>query len=693
MSFVYFLKLLSKNILWLLVIPVALAVSIFYFTRNEIKVYSSESTIYTGIASGYSLSGNNKADFFATSNAFDNLLSLINSRETKEEVAVNLLAKHLQLPKHDPSVLSWEAYEDLKKLVPDSIRKKIVKPSLEETVASVKSYLNSSGANLVYSIINSSTNPFYSINALDGIKPNRINSSDLIKITYSTNDAIICKETLELLEEAFMRKHRLLKEGQSESVVAYFETETKNAFNRLNDAEQQFLMFNKDNDIINYYEQTKAVAIEKENLDVQKHNMKMDNMASAKSLDLVNDNIKGRLYQNEYGAAILKEREQLSDIYSKMATENLIGRSDPGYRRRADSMQTIANAIEKRMEKSVGNLYSETLTPNGIPTKNVLDEWLKTSISVAQSKARLTVMDQRKSEFEQQYKKYAPLGATLKKIERQINVSEQEYLELLHGLNLAKLTQQNNELTTKLNVVDPPFLPLKPNPSKRMVQVIVGFVVGMVLVIAITLARALIDKTVQHPAKAYKSIGLPLLGVFPLMNTPIAFIQKARLRLIQHILSKLNFGKQPVTIGLVSVEPGEGKTMIADTMMDEFTQLGYKVEKRKWQRDATSVNSDADILITEFPAIESLIIKPGLLPKMDQTYLVCRANRVWSNLDSDLLQVFTTTTGNKPQLILNGVKPDFAEAFVGEVPKKRFFLRTWLKRIFRFQFGNRNKFA
>jgi hypothetical protein len=32
-----------------------------------------------------------------------------------------------------------------------------------------------------------------------------------------------------------------------------------------------------------------------------------------------------------------------------------------------------------------------------------------------------------------------PAGATIKKIEREITVSEQGYLEILHGLNLAKL--------------------------------------------------------------------------------------------------------------------------------------------------------------------------------------------------------------------------------------------------------------
>ena len=84
MSFIHFFRLILKNWKLLLLVPLALAASVYYFTRGQKKSYTSETVIYTGIASGYTLNGNNKADFFMTNNAFDNLLSLISSRETKE---------------------------------------------------------------------------------------------------------------------------------------------------------------------------------------------------------------------------------------------------------------------------------------------------------------------------------------------------------------------------------------------------------------------------------------------------------------------------------------------------------------------------------------------------------------------------------------------------------------------------------
>ena len=690
MSLAYFIKLVVKNLLWLILIPAVMAGSIYYFTRKEVKVYSSETVIYTGIASGYNLNGNNKADFFATTNAFDNLLSLINSRETKKEVCINLLANHLCIIKHDPLLISWGAYSELKKLVPDSIRKIVVKPTVEATVEALEQYFGSSEGNLIYSIVNSD-NPYYSLNALDNVKASRINNSDLIRISYQTNDPIICKQSLEMLEEAFIKKHRKLKQGQSESVVDYFESQTKNANKKLTAAEEGFMEFNKQNDIINYYEQTKAVAGERENLFAQNHNLEMDNMANNKSLEKVNENLRGRLYQNEYGAAILKEKEELSIVKNKIAVQEVIGKNTTGYQQLADSLQNVAALLDKKLQKSVNSLYAETNTPYGIPTQNVLNEWLKTTLEFEQGKARLAVMDKRKKEFVEEYRKYAPLGATLKKIERQINVSEQEYMEMLHGLNIAQLNQQNNELTTKMNIVDAPYLPLKANASKRMLLVAVGFLVGFILVLVVILSRALVNKTLQNPDKAARLVGIPFLGLYPLDNSNTEFLAKSSLRLIQQLLSCINTSIQPISIGFISVQNKEGKSTIMNLFYQELTKLNYTVEKRVWNSDLTTAHSEKEFLLTEFPPLDTLIIKPSSLPPLNQTILICRANRIWSKIDKQLLALFCKTTANKPVLLLNGVNPDFAEEFVGEVPRKRSYIRTLGKRMVKFEFGSRKK--
>lgn len=729
MSFLHFLNLVFKNLKWLILVPLLLAVTIFYFTRKEKKVYSSESTIYTGIASGYSLSGEIKADFFSTSNAFDNLLTLIQSRDTKQEVAISLLAEHLTLKKHDPEIMTWNAYDELSRQIPDSVRKLIVKPTLPETRAAIIKLMQSSDDNLIYELLNSKE-PFYSLDALNKIESSRINSSDLVKLSYETNDPFICKRTLELLESIFMEKYKTIKGGQTTSVVDYFEAQTRKSFIKLDSVEKLFLDFNKNNDIINYYEQTKAVAGEREDLYAQNHILEMDELASSKALDKVNESIKNRAYQSIYGSEIIDERQKLSDVYNKIANSEIINK-DGSNKKELDSLRSLATRYEGNIKKSLNSLNQETNTPNGIPTKNVMDEWLRTTLAFEQSKAKLAVMDKRKKEFTEEYRKFAPLGAILKKIERQINVSEQEYLQLLHDLNQAKLSQQNTELTSKLDIVDPPFLPLKPNPSKRIILVIVGFMVGFVLVMAVILGRAFINKTLLEPTRAKKTINLPMLGIYPLLNDNPDFLRQADLRLLQQLLAKIDGRQDTIYLGFISTQKGEGKSTIIDILERQLLDLNYHVEKQlllsnteyrqlgismplslaahqlEWASEQEIIKQHEDVelmrmpggelvrrkekdfVLVEFPALEKMVIKPGVFPPLNHSILICRANRIWDKKDKEMLSIFTQTTGSQPMFILNGVETDFAEEYIGEVPKKRNAIRSFIKKIVKFEFGNR----
>jgi len=344
------------------------------------------------------------------------------------------------------------------------------------------------------------------------------------------------------------------------------------------------------------------------------------------------------------------------------------------------------------MDKNLTNLYVETNTPNGIPTKSVLDEWLKSTLSYEESKGRLTIMDRRKKEFQEEYRKFAPIGAMLKKMERQITVAEQEYLELLHGLSLAKLEQQNNELTSKLTIVDPAFLPLKPNASQRKIQIIIGALAGFIIVLAVILTGSLINKTVQEPAKAIKVLGIPLLGIYPLLNQNAPFIAKANMRLLQKLFSKISPQEDPVTVGVVSIQKGEGKTTIIDMWTNELTRLNYKVENKTWDgQKLTPSAPGTNYVFIEFPPLDNMMLFPGSIPHLDHTFLLCRANRIWSKIDKEMLAMFSKANSGDPLAILNGVDSEFAEEYIGEVPKKRNLFRAFLKRGVKFQFGDKKK--
>jgi uncharacterized protein involved in exopolysaccharide biosynthesis len=266
----------------LVLIPLTTAASIFFFSRFQDKKYESDTVLYTGIASGYKIEGGNNDSgqgWQATATAFDNLLSLINSRDTREEVALRLLAWRLQEEAAGPRVAAAAPASgvlgtvqakmlDKKKtpfdiLLTPSVKAQFTDSTLDATTARVMAAYHASPGNPVYKLVNSK-DPLFSENALLTINAARVKDSDLLRIDYAAKDPALCEKTLEILTQVFIRKHKELFTGQNESVIGYFSESVKNAAQRLQAAEQKLLAFHQKHNIVDYDKQILSSTDEKQ---------------------------------------------------------------------------------------------------------------------------------------------------------------------------------------------------------------------------------------------------------------------------------------------------------------------------------------------------------------------------------------------------------------------------------------------
>jgi hypothetical protein len=244
-------------------------------------------------------------------------------------------------------------------------------------------------------------------------------------------------------------------------------------------------------------------------------------------------------------------------------------------------------------------------------------------------------------------------------------------------------------LTSKLTIVDPPYLPLKPNRSLRIIIVALSFIAGFVIVLGMLLAQMLVNKTVLEPVRGTKKLGIPLAAVFPLLNENKEVIKKASLRLLQQLLATINTNKRPLTIGFISVQNKEGKTELITRLRKGMDAAGCTTDYIRWNNDRSFSPSADSITFIEFPSLDEYIYTNADIPHLDHIFLVCRANRVWGKIDQELLNNFIKTAKAEPKAILNGMELGFAEEYIGEVPKKRSFFRSSLKRFAKFEFGHR----
>ncbi|APZ45118.1 hypothetical protein BW723_01875 [Polaribacter reichenbachii] len=613
MTIVDFIRLILKHIVLLITVPILLGVLVILLTMKPSFEYSSETLLYTGLATGSSIEMDKTFNYQATNSAFDNLINIIKSRETQEEVAIRLLALHLMLPEANPKYISEDLFKKFQKKIPkrlynyvakedvsSDIQKNIIgiddklfpdqidRNKYEKTVENLTALMKSSNDNYVYELLNYDEDDHYSLKAISSLSAQRINSSDLIKLSYTVNDPGICQQTLAIYNTVCIKNYKNIKENRSDAVVKYFQNELKKARVELKNAEDKLLEFNKSSKIINYYEQSKAVAVVKEDMDVDYKK----NIAELAGLNAGIRRLEKKLEIQEIiqekNNLILDKKKQLGDLNYRLAlikAENQSSYSSESSNK-ITQLENETQKLNEEIKQGIDQLYSYQNSIDGLPVSKLLPDWMNNVVESENLKAKLSVLKKQNNDFEETYARYAPAGANMKRLEREISVAEQGYLEILHGLNLAKLKLQDSELSSDLKPIDVPYYPVSPNPTKRAILIIAAAFLGGILTLGIIFVMEYFDDSLKNSHIASKKIGFLSLGMVPKIvidpgSYNLNFIKNRLIEIVtqnifQFFGSEENTNKTKIIV-VFSTQKLEGKTVTAGNIAKTFKKEGKKV--------------------------------------------------------------------------------------------------------------------
>jgi uncharacterized protein involved in exopolysaccharide biosynthesis/LysM repeat protein len=608
-----------------------------------------------------------------------------------------------------------------------------------QTVNNFTTYYNSSDSNFIYELLHYVHTKYI----LQEIKANcmveRISNSDFIRVTFQSDDPGICQQTLKILTDVFIFNYKQLRINQTSAVVEYFQRQVDSANARLQKAEDRLLRFNQKNNIINYYEQSKYIAAQKEDLDLFYQNEQIRLASSAAALKELRTKLTAKDSIYLKSDEITKNMKKLSEISEKIAINEISNEYDPYIGDNLDRLKDQQKHIKNKIKLYVDQLYLYTHSNEGIPIKDILVEWLENSITYEEAKASLKVLSRRKLDFLKVYQIFAPLGAMLKRIEREISVAEQSFLELLHSLNLAKMKQQNLEMSTNVKMVDEPFFPIQANPSKAKYLILIGAVIGFVIVAFIILMLEYFDSTIKNPAHAVKLIKLKLAGVYPriIPNSQTVDYNYIGNRLIEILAQNLKLFinhssvysfEKPYLILIFSTKNNTGKTTIANQLIKKLRSFGEKVLYLNYSLEKEqTIDEDFNYTITynidnrfvEIKNIQELLISKylrkdnykydyifleipsiifnsyplELINSVDVALLVVKATDLWKNADIAALNTLIEVSREKPLLVLNDVELLALEDIIDEIPiQKRKSLRRKIKKILTYPFQLRIRF-
>lgn len=609
MRFSDVIRLLKKHLLLLILVPGVLGTLVGYMTRD---VYNSRTTLYTGMTSGTNVQVDQSFNLYTSNASFDNLINIIQSRETTREVALKLLAIHLMMDKSDPKYISAKSFTELRMMIPSRIQGLVVKhmkdyndvkagiygtdedttyamlppyidvEGYKQTVKNLSSYMSKNDTNFIYRLINDG-NPHYSIKAISSVDVKRISSSDLIELSYNSDDPGICQQTLQLITYICMKNYKDIKESRTNQVVQYYEGKVKNAADKLAAAEDELMKFNEQHRVVDFEDQSKSVESSRNSIESELQDRRIKLAGSAAALKQVEAKLLSQKKVQEQSSELIKKRNELADINARLSTADITGTGDSST---ISSLKNRANQLRDQIGDAVGELYSSGASIEGVPAGTLLDAYNQNVKDYEENRTAISMLQARLKSSENSYSTYAPAGIILKRIQRDITVAEAEYLELLHGLNATRLKVQDVALSSNIRAVDPPDFPLFPDAKKKMVMIVLAVVFGLILVLSLIFTLEYFDATLRNPEKAARMLKLESVGVYPKLNAKkdadaLPFITNRLLEMIIQQIELYPKGRrtfdQPKTILFFSMVDKEGKTTLVGNIAQKMKNQGKKV--------------------------------------------------------------------------------------------------------------------
>lgn len=161
-------------------------------------------------------------------------------------------------------------------------------------------------------------NPFYSHDALSKVLIKRLGNSDLIEISYKSSDPGIALNTVKLTSEELRNSYNILRYKTVNDIVKYYEDELKKLRAQLTGLEDNLTEYNIANSVINYTDQTKAIASSYADFENRYETNMRDLESSAKILKELDKYMDTRTKLVTVNDEFIKTLDQISTINGKI---------------------------------------------------------------------------------------------------------------------------------------------------------------------------------------------------------------------------------------------------------------------------------------------------------------------------------------------------------------------------------------
>ncbi len=508
-----FFRLLKKHKYTLLIIPILTIIITFFLVRNLPDSYVSQAQLSTGIVDETQqttyLSGSDAPKATQVNQEFSNLVEMMKMKKMLDQVSYLLIIHDLTSP---------EPFREKSKFVKDLKSYHIAKA----LAVFREKYKNTEGLNLwdndqkgLYNMLRSMK---YNSDAIkDKLRIYRSGDSDFINIEFDSENPELSAFVVNSLSEEFIKYYTYLVKTNQRKATTFLGRLLQEKRDAMNDKVAALRDYKIKNRVLNLEEQSSQLYAQILNYTDRKQQTLEGIASKAGALNEIdrkfNPNERSYLESTltKVNQNIMSTKEQLRSLHDLYIESGYETR----YKNSIDSLQNIlANQI---------NRYTDQYIYNPLAAKQeIVQQKLTLDIQLDMLRYSMNLLEKQLNNLNGEFDKLVPHEAEVQSMEREVDVTSREYLDILHKFN-----QSNMEygLSIKLNMVQK-AMPGLAQASKKMLLVILSGIISFVFCVAVIFILFLIDNTIRTPKALANKTNSAVLGSMHILKNGVLDLKK-----------------------------------------------------------------------------------------------------------------------------------------------------------------------
>lgn len=572
----HFIKLLLRNRITLIAVPLVTLVLCFFLVRELPDEFKSHGSIATGLVDKTEriLSVGESDQESEINRKFDNLIQMMTLKVVIDQVSYKLLLHDLKATeatsfRKPGKILSNLGKADREKLIA-VLSKKLA--TREELAAGTKDN------DLLIKILKEQDFDYTSV--VESVSIYRLKSSDYISIDSEADSPELAQFLISTVSNEFIAYYGYRVTNSNKLAIEFlagFLDQKRGALSEKMDGLRNYKVHNR---VLNLYEQAKSLYGQIADYETKKEMAQKDIIAYNAAITNIDKkfNPADRKYLetalSDINQQIVSTKVQLRALNDAYVKSNF----DQAFKLRVDSLQ---NKLAHQISESSDRYIYSPMAAKG----DLITEKLKLEIELELAANSVSSIDGELVRLNRKFDALVPNEAHIQEFETGIDIASKEYIEALQKYNSLAL-EANFPL--KLRQAEQP-MPGTIQPSKKLVLLILSGVISFVFCLLVFFILFYFDRSVRDPQQLANQTDLPVIGYLSQVSGAMD-LEKIQsdtnegksMGLFRNLVRSIRYELDadfpgPKIIVVTSLQEGEGKTLLTMSLAWAFSRISKKV--------------------------------------------------------------------------------------------------------------------